>query len=160
MLKSKGVIAAATTVVALGGVVATGAASAKTAKKHKPDSGVGYFSIVHTTGSNQQAAGIVKDKVLGTEAVTYRLTLAPGATGTINVKSPKVTVYTGTGSLSGTATATIVVTGSSETIQNGKLNLTKGTGALTGDKLVATFTGTANTTANQYQFNYKGTLTK
>lgn len=163
MLKSKGVIAAAASVVAFGGVVAGGVAQAKTGKaktKTKADSGVGYFSVVRGSGANQQAAGIIKDKILGNGAVTYELKLAANPTGTVNVTAKKVTLYDGTGSLTGTATATITVAGTTETITNGKLNLTKGTGSLKGAKIVATFVGTANTAANQYQFTYKGKLTK
>lgn len=174
MVKSKEVIAAATVVAAFGGVAASGVASAKTgkpAKASKPakkkttavkgtkaDHGAGYFAIVHSVGGTQMAAGIVKDKVLGTDAVTYQINLAPGATGTVNVKAKTVTIYTGTGTLTGTATATIVVAGSTATITNGKLDLIKGAGSLKGKKLIATFNGTANTTANQYQFVYNGTI--
>lgn len=167
MVNTKRIVAAATTIAACAGVVATGVAqasshhatAAKAVTKHT--SGTGYFSIVHTTRSGeQQAAGIISDKLLRNAAVTYVIKLSSNAPGTLNVKARKVVLYTGSGSLIGTATATINVTPAGETISNGKLTLKKGFGSLRGDKLTATFSGMANTLTNQYTFHYVGKLRK
>src|SRR5581483_4086971 len=128
-------------------VLSAGATASK--PKAKADSGTAYFSIVHTAGTNQQAAGIAKDKVLGNLATTYQIAIG-SQNGTVTVTAKKVTLYSGTGSLSGTATATVTFSGTSETITGGKLKLTKGTGSLKGHSLNATFTGTADTSKNMY----------
>jgi hypothetical protein len=67
-----------------------------------------------------------------------------------------VTVYTLKGTLTGTATATDTANpDGTQTITDGKLKLTKGTGAYKGHSLTATFTGTfAN---NVFTFNGTGT---
>jgi hypothetical protein len=83
--------------------------------------------------------------------------LSPTTSGAITVTAKKVTFYNGTGSLSGTATATVNTSGTTQTITGGKLKLTKGTGSQKGHSLTATFTGTADLAKNQYAFHYKGT---
>jgi hypothetical protein len=135
-------------------VLATGAGA--TAGSGKSDSGVAYFSITHAVGSTSYAAGQGHDKVLGNVAATYQIGIS-SSSGTVTVNVKKLTVYTGTGSLTGTATATVTITGTTETITGGKLTLTKGFGSQAGHSLKATFSGTANTTKNQYSFHYKGT---
>ena len=110
-------------------------------------------------GGLEFAAGNYADKVFKTGAITYSLKLLPNTNGTITVKVPSVVLYTSTGSLSGTATATVTIANSKETITNGKLNLTKGTGALKGDSFKGTFTGTGDLTKNVLVFHTKGILT-
>jgi hypothetical protein len=122
------------------------------------DSGSAYFAVVHATSTTESAAGTISDKRLGTGAVTYSLKVLPAATGTFKVTAKKVVLYTGKGSLQGTATATITLTKTTETITDGKLKLTKGFGSLAGSSLIATFTGTANLAGNQFAFKYKGKL--
>jgi hypothetical protein len=147
--------AAAVTAAAFS-LLAVGAGAA--GSKGRADSGTAYFSITHTAGKTQFAAGNNTDKILGQGASTYQIGLSSGSVvGTINVTVNKVTVYTPTGSLSGKATATLTSTATTQTITNGKLKLTKGTGSQKGHSLVATFTGSANLTANQFVFHYKGT---
>ncbi len=123
-----------------------------------PDSGTAYFSVTHTKGNLEYAAGNVSDKLFGTGAVSYRINLLPSGSGAYKVKATKVVFYTSKGSLVGTATATVTITATSETITDGKLKLDKGYGALKGDQLVAKFSGTANLSANQLKYTYKGTL--
>jgi len=122
------------------------------------DSGTAYFAITHSKGGLEYAAGNNVDKLLGTGAATYALKLLPGRNGSFRVTSKNVVFYTGKGSLSGTATATVDVTSTKETITGGKLDLTKGLGSLKGDELTVRFTGTADLKANQFVFKYKGTL--
>jgi hypothetical protein len=124
----------------------------------KNDSGIAYFSVVHTSGSSEIAAGTIQDKVLGAGALTYVLKVTNGASGTFKVTAKKVILYSAKGSLSGTATATVATSGNTQTITNGKLNLSHGQGSLKGDQLVATFTGTADLSKNLLQYKYKGTL--
>jgi hypothetical protein len=148
---------AATTVAAMlaSSLVLVAGASA-TKPKGKADSGVAYFSIVHTVGNTEYAAGVGHDKILGNVAASYALSVAVTQSGTFQVKAKKVTIYNGSGSLTGTGSATIQNVGNTQTITGGKLSLTKGAGSLKGHSLVVTFTGTANLTANQSQFNYSG----
>ncbi len=153
---TKRMISALTAAALVAGSLVLAAGAGATASG-KADSGTAYFSIVHAAGGQDFAAGIGKDKVLGNVATTYQIAIGGSSTGTVTVTVKKVTIYNGTGSLSGKATATITFSGSTETITNGKLKLTKGTGSLKGHSLTATFTGTADTTGNQYQFTYKGT---
>jgi hypothetical protein len=136
-----------------------GAAQAAPPKVKTSDPSTTYASITHTAGGIEFAAGNYADKVFKSGAITYALKLLPNKDGTITVKVPTVVLYTGTGSLSGTATATVTIANSKETITNGKLNLTKGTGALKGDSFKGTFTGTGDLTANTLVFHTKGILT-
>jgi hypothetical protein len=81
--------------------------------------------------------------------------------GTVQIKSSNFTIYTKTGSLSGTAIATLTVTpGGTDQIADGTAKLTKGTGSLNGADLTGTFSGTGNTTTNQYMITYKGELSR
>jgi hypothetical protein len=129
-------------------------AGAKTAAKK--DSGTAYASIVHTSGSTQYVAGYTIDKLFGRTATTYVTSLTAGATGTIKVTAKRVTLYTPKGTLWGTGSATQnVATGA---ITGGKLNLTHGTGALTGHTFKGTFTGSRNSTSGVITFKYKGLL--
>lgn len=107
-------------------------------------------------------AGFIADRLLGRAAVTFTSkALAGPTTGSITVKSTTVTLWTPRGSLTGTGSAVLTLTNSPKpgdtTVSDGKLNLTRGTGALAGHSLHATFTGTGNTNLpNQYVFHYKG----
>ncbi len=127
-----------------------------TAAKH--DSDTSWFSIVRTAGGIEYTAGIVADRALGTGAITYQLRVSTGNAGTIDVTARKVTLYTRTGSLTGTATATIKAANTNQQTITGKLNLTRGAGSLKGDSLQATFSGTADLAKNLIQFKSVGTL--
>lgn len=122
------------------------------------DSGTAYFALVRDTPSTEYAAGILYDKALGTDGITYAITLGQTKTGAVSVTIKHITIYTGKGSLSGTATALVNPSSTTQTITNGKLNLTHGVGSLQGDQLTGTFTGIANLSKNRLQFTYKGQL--
>ena len=136
-----------------------GVAQAATPKVKTSDPSTAYASITHTAGGLEFAAGNYADKVFKTGAITYALKLLPNSNGTTTVKVPKVVLYTSTGALSGTASATVTIQNGTQTITDGKLSLTKGTGALKGDSFKGTFTGTADLSKNVIVFHTKGTLT-
>ncbi len=148
--------AAVVTVVVAVAVVLFGATAVLAKNKGKKDSGTAYVAITHTAGGLEYAAGSNQDKVLGKGAVTYILKVGATANG-VTITSKHVTLYTGTGSLSGTGSAKVTVVGNTETLTGGKLDLKKGKGSQKGHSLVATFTGTGNTTTSQFVFHYKGT---
>jgi hypothetical protein len=152
-------VATGVATILAGLTLVAGAAQAATPKVKTSDPSTTYASITHTGGGLQFAAGNYADKLFKTGAITYSLKLVPNTNGTITVKVPSVVLYTGTGSLSGTATATVTIQNSIETITNGKLNLTKGTGALKGDAFKGTFTGTGDLSKNLIVFHTKGILT-
>ncbi len=91
--------------------------------------------------------------------MTYKLKATPSGTGsTLKLTSKPVVLYTRTGSLTGTGSATLVVTGpSTATVKDGKLILTKGAGGQKGHSFVGTFSGSGNPTTGIYTFHYKGT---
>ncbi len=145
-------------VLAACGLLTAGAATgSQTKSKGRADSGTAYISITHSVNGIQFAAGNNTDRVLGEGDVTYVISLLPGPTGTFKVTSKRVILYTGTGSLSGTGSATVIATGNTQRIADGRLSLTKGAGSQKHHSLVATFTGTADLTTNQIVFKYKGT---
>jgi hypothetical protein len=130
--------------------------------KGKADSGTVWAAVTHTVsnGSIEVADGDFVDKILGHGTVTYRLKVIPnGTTGTLQVTSKPVVLYTGTGSLSGSATATLAIgaDGHTEMITKGKLSLTHGTGSLKGHSFTGTFTGKGDSKVNQLVFHDKGT---
>ncbi|MGH2867697.1 MAG: hypothetical protein ACRDNK_09035, partial [Solirubrobacteraceae bacterium] len=160
MNKSSRLAAAlATTLVATALVASAAGATKVGAGAPQNDSGTTYASITHTRGHLEIAAGNNYDKVLGEGAVTYQLKLLPAGNGTIKVKVPKVVLFSTTGSIAGTASATVTVNGNKQTITNGKLNLTKGTGGLKGRQFTGTFTGSSDLSKNLITFKYKGLLT-
>jgi hypothetical protein len=134
--------------------VGAGVGSAKQAPRAKADHGYAYFSITHSQGGYQYAAGQGGDKVLGSVAFTYRVKLAPGKTGTIDLRVTPVTLYAWNGTLSGTATAVEdLATGA---ITDGRISLTRGTGGERGHVFKGTFAGRADLAANQFEYTYKG----
>jgi hypothetical protein len=129
------------------------------ASKGKADSGTSQVAITHSSGGYQYSAGNNTDKLLGTGAVTYQVKLTPTTPGTYKLTAKRVVVYTGTGSLVGTGSATLNVISASgnATVTNGKLSLTKGFGSQKGHSETATFTGTGTITGGVFTFQYKGT---
>lgn len=130
---------------------AAGAASAR------PDSGTAWVGATHTDNGILIVAGDVKDAVLGTGALVYRVKVRPaGETGVFTVTSKSVTLYTPKGTLkgAGSATQTIAADGTT-TVSNGHILLNKGTGKLRGHTLRATFSGPLKD--GVYTFTYKGT---
>jgi hypothetical protein len=149
-----------TACVATGAVIAVGAAVAIGAtSKGKADTATAYVAITHTVGKTQFAAGNVTDKVLGAGAITFKITVGVGTKpGTLKVIANPVTLFTKTGALSGTGTASITVNSNgSATFTGGKLKLTKGGGAQKGHSFIGTFTGTAASPTGPYVFHEKGT---
>lgn len=128
---------------------ALGAAARKT-------SGVVYASVTHAEGSDLYVSGDFKDKLLGRGGIVYITRVSAGPTqGSFLVKARKITIYTTTGSLSGTGSATQTIAGDSVTVSGGKFTLTKGTGKLRGHTLKGTFAGTQ--TSGVYKFDYSAT---
>jgi len=145
-------VLSACAVLALG----AGAVGAKATGTH--DSGVIFFATTHNANGITYAAGNATDSLFGTEAVTYAIKTAPTTPGSVKVTAKPVTTWTKTGTLSGTATATLTVGANGKaTFTNGQVSQTKGTGTLKGHSLTATFTGSGNTTTGTYQITYKGT---
>ncbi len=114
-----------------------------------------HSSITYSAGRYQYAAGNLSDKILGDGAITYKLKLA-SVSGQLTLTSKHVVLYTSRGSLTGTGSALVTVSGTTETITAGRLSLTNGAGSLRHHALVAKFTGSGDLTANSFTFNYKG----
>ena len=150
----------AITVIAIAALALVGGASvfAKTKKaKAKKTTSVTYSATVKQAGGFDYTAGMGKDKVLGSFAITYKNKIVP-SNGSIKVTAKPVTLYTKTGSLTGTASTTLTIgTGGAATASNGKLKLTKGAGSLKGHSYVGTFTGTGNVTTSDFTFTTKAT---
>jgi hypothetical protein len=143
--------------LALAGTSVAGAAS----KGGKAEHGTVFFSITHTVGKVNIAAGDADDSLFGPSAVVYRLHILTTTTGKISINIPKVTVFYATGSATGSATATLTVTNQPKagdaTVTGGVLKLTKGAGTHAGHTFVGTFAGTGNITSDAYTIQYKGT---
>lgn len=146
----------ATAAIAVGaGAVGAKSGSSKT-------SGKLYVGINPQAKSGIQfLAGQGVDKALGSDAVTFTIKPLSKSTGVITANAIKVTLWTSGGSLTGTGGATLTVTGMPKagdvTVSDGKISLTKGTGALKGHSFKATFTGSGNIVSGEYTFVYKGT---
>jgi hypothetical protein len=129
-----------------------------------PTSGTAYVGQAPKPSPLVYDAGFITDKVLGRGAVTFVTKPLVSPTGAITIKSKPVTIYTPTGSLSGTGSAVLTVTNKPKpgdaTVTDGKLLLNHGTGRLAGHSLRATFSGTGNVggpdTPDSYTFRYKG----
>jgi hypothetical protein len=151
-------------IVGLLAVIATvgftaAAGSARTHATGKSDSGTAWVAETQKPGNLLYTAGYDQDKVLGAGAILYEIKATPTKNGTIKVAAKTVTLYTATGSLTGTATATLTAntkTGK-ESVTGGKLNLGKGAGSLKGHSLTATFTGTGSLKTLTFTFHYTGT---
>ena len=127
-------------------------------------SGIVYVASVPKPGSLVYDAGFGYDKVLGPGVVTFVTKALASPTGAITIKSKPVTLYTPTGSLSGTATAILTITNKpmpgDAAVTDGKLLLNHGTGRLAGHSLRSTFSGTGNiggpNVPDSYTFRYRG----
>jgi hypothetical protein len=128
---------------------ALGAAGRKT-------SGVVYASVTHAEGSDLYVSGDFKDKLLGRGGIVYITRVSAGAQqGSFAVKARKITIYTPSGSLSGTGSATQTITADTVTVTGGRFKLTKGTGKLKGHRMTGTFGG--DQTSGVYKFAYDAT---
>jgi len=140
--------------------IALGASAVGAKPAGKPDSGTAYVAVTHSVGPINVAAGDATDKVTGAGAVVYRIhVLTTTKPGTLAIKANKVTAYSATGSLTGTAVSKLTILDSkgNATVSNGVLTLTNGTGGEKGHSLTAKFTGKGNINTGQYRFNYVGT---
>jgi hypothetical protein len=138
-------------VVGAVGVSSVGAKSAGRA-----DSGTVFIGETHVVGAKHFEAGSISDKLLGGGAVTFSTAISVSKPGVVHFDSKTLTFWTSTGSLTGHVSADInVASATSATVTNGKLNLTKGTGAQKGHSLVGTFTGKGNPGSTEYSFTYK-----
>ena len=148
----------ATALVAL--IAATGATAGATARpRAKADRGTAAVATTPlTAGATQYVAGFDSDAILGHGAITYVITAIPtSAKGAFSLVAHNVSFYTGTGELSGTATATLTATaGGQATITAGRLTLNAGRGSLAGHTLTASFSGTGRL-GGGYTFTYRGT---
>jgi hypothetical protein len=155
-----GAVAGLAIMVVAGG--ATAGAIAASGGGGRQTSGTAYLAATpRTTKGLVYYAGFNSDKILGPGAATYTIKPTSATNGTITARAKKVTLWTQTGTLSGTGTATLHITNKpktgDDTVTAGKLKLTHGTGGQTGHSVVATFTGTGNIATGQYVFHYKGT---
>jgi hypothetical protein len=151
-------LAATGGVLATAAVIAVGAGAVGAKSSARKDSGVVFFSVTHSAGGKQFAAGNSSDKLFGTGAVTYVNKVAPTPTGTIKVTTKPVVLFYKDGTLTGTATSELTVgQGGSATITGGKITAARGTGAQAGHSFAGTFSGTGNATTNLYKITYKGT---
>lgn len=146
----------------LGALVLAGTGIAGAASKTgKAEHGTVYFSVTHTVGKTNFAAGDSTDSLFGAGAVVYQLHILTTTTGKISIKIPKVTVFYSTGSATGSATATLTVTNKPKagdaTVTDGVLKLTKGAGTHQGHTFAGTFAGQGNITSDSYTIHYKGT---
>lgn len=139
-------------------LVAVGATSvgARTSAAGRSDHGTAYASINHVVHNNEYGSAINTDAILGASAITFKATLTSAA-GKITLNGNPVVLYSKTGSLKGTLSATVTLSGTTETFSNGKLNLTQGAGSQKGHSLVGTFTGTGDASKNEFTIRYKGT---
>jgi hypothetical protein len=140
------------------GVLAIAAGGAGATSAGRADSGTAYVANTPKPGTLVYAAGFNHDKILGDGAVLYAISATPSTPGVFHLSTKHVTLYTGTGSLTGSATATLTQTKSGKAvISNGKLKLTRGAGSQKGHSLIATFTGTGSVSKLVFVFHYKGT---
>ena len=143
-------IAAGVTVIGVGVGAAQGGGRA--------DHATSYVAVTHQAGSTFIAAGDVTDNVLGSGAVIYKIKAGTGSKpGTIKINATRVTVFTSTGTLFGTAAGTETTQADGSVTLSGKLTLTHGTGAQKGHSLIDTFTGTGKAALGPFVFHTKGT---
>ena len=140
-------------------IAASGTPGAVARPRPKADSGTAAVATTpRTSGAKQYVAGFDSDAVLGHVAITYVITTIPtSAQGTFTLVAHHVDLYTGTGDLSGTATATLTASATGDaTVTAGKLTLNTGRGSLAGHILIASFSGTGRL-GGGYAFTYHGT---
>src|SRR5689334_5215000 len=83
-------------------VAVAGASSIAVAAAGRPDSGTAWVSVTHAEGSTLFVGGDIKDKILGRAAIVYQTALSTDEPGTVKITAKTVTLYTKTGSLTGT----------------------------------------------------------
>ena len=147
-------------VLAVAGAIAGATSAVGATSAGKADSGSVYFAPTHSVGSLGFYAGDSTDKLTGAGAVVYQLKLLTSTKpGTVLVDVKKVTSYSATGSLIGTATAKLMIVDSkgNATLTDGVVKFTRGTGGQAGHTLTAKFAGKGNVNTGAYKLNYTGT---
>jgi hypothetical protein len=144
---------------ATGTLIAWGAGGvgARPSSTGKRDSGTAYASTNRTVGNFGYGSATATDQVLGATAITFKYTLTPAGGGALNFVSKHAVLYTRTGSIAGRLSATLTISGTTETFKNGKINLTSGAGSQKHHSLVGTFSGSGSSTTNEFKLKYKGT---
>lgn len=123
----------------------------------RADGGTAYVAVTHTAGGFEYAAGDGRDKLLGAGAVTYKIKiLTTTKAGTYKVSAKPVTLYTATGSLTGSTMGLLTIGAKDAATVKGTLKLTKGTGALAGHSWIGTVKGSGNVGTGIYVFKTKG----
>lgn len=158
-MSNRPITAAVAAVCVAGTAVGLGATGvgARTSARGKADSGTAYLSTNRVVGKVGYASATNSDKLFGASAVTAKYTLTPQSGGSLKLESKRAVLYTGTGALKGTLSATVTIAGTTETFKNGKVNLATGTGSQKGHSFVGTFTGSGSSTNNEFTIKYKGT---
>jgi hypothetical protein len=145
-------------VAAVLGVSAIAAASGAAATAGRSDTGTSYVAVTHQIGSTLYAAGNSSDNVLGNGSVTYKIKAGTGTKpGTIKITANRVTLFTATGSLYGSAAGVETTAPDNTVTLSGTLKLTHGTGAQKGHSFVGHFAGTGKTAVGPFVFHTKGT---
>ena len=156
VLKRSWRVPAAATLVAVA-LSATGVATVGAKSSGRADTGTAYVAVTHQVGKVYVAAGATTDKVLGSGAVVYDISASTGTTsGTLKITSKKVTEFSSTGSLSGTAAGTEVIGSGGAVTVKGTLKLAHGAGGQAGHSFVGTFTGTGKSATGPFVFHLKG----
>ena len=140
--------------------LAIGAGTVGAAPAGQADSGTVYFAPTHTESSIGVYAGASTDKVMGPGAVVYRLrVLTTTKPGSFAIAIKKVTAFSATGSLGGTATGKLTILDNKDNakVTDGVLTLKHGSGAQDGHTLKAKFCGKGNLNTAQYKITYAGT---
>ena len=79
-----------------------------------------------TSGTTQYVAGFDSDAILGHAAITYVIKAIPtSAKGTFSLVAHKVDLFTGTGELTGTATATLTASAGGQAIVTGRTTVSQ-----------------------------------
>jgi hypothetical protein len=151
------------TILAIAAIVTTGAVAATgtgTPTYTYQDSGTIYASINNTNAKGTEfTSGNMFSRHFGHVAITYDLKALPSnVPGVIRVTATNVVLYTRRGSLSGTGSATLTISGNQQTVSNGRLVLDHGVGSMAGFSYEGTFTGSANLQANVIRFDFKTLL--
>jgi hypothetical protein len=145
--------------VAILAVAACGTALAAGAKAKKT-TGTVWAGVTHSEGTTLFVGGDIKDKILGRGAIVYQTAVSTNTPGEILITAKKITIYTDTGTLTGTGSGTQVngddANSTPTTVKDGTFNLTKGTGALKGHSMKGTFSGPYKD--GVYTFAYKATF--
>jgi hypothetical protein len=146
--------------IASGGAVAATSTGTSTQTFTYQDSGTIFASINNTNAKGTEfTSGNMFSRHFGHVAITYDLKVLPSnVPGVIRVTATNVVLYTRRGSLSGTGSATLTISGSQQTVSNGRLVLDQGVGSLKGFTYEGTFTGSANLQANVIRFDFKTIL--